>query len=781
MERFGEKFIHEKDTSLHTSEPVEHEVERRKRRGEKVLQKPAEKIFNWMRVLEKTHMSHRDNLDIMEKVKNYYYKEYVIKPEDIPENYFDNQRRIAREQGHGDIEITDEIRRNSAEIIISDQKSTLNKWIEYLSSSETDIHPTWVKYWAFTGMLRLATFDKKEKVFAKRGKDTVAPFPDLNRESLAYVIDALVKKVEKKNIDNIEENPEFQKLLQGANFGKLYAWAIEKATPAQESELSNTSGEWIVYKKGTDYMPLVESLQGHGTGWCTAGETTAEQQLRAGDFHVYYSYDKDKKPTIPRIAIRMEEQKIAEVRGVAEEQNLDSFIAGSGVLDKKIKEFGKEGKLYEKKSSDMKRLTEIDKKEKEELSSEDLRFLYEIDSPIEGFGFRKDPRIKQILKNRDIKEDLSKATGFSKDEISINEEEALRGGIKYHHGNLNLENLTSADGLKLPESLNGNLNLQNLTSAEGLKLPKSIGGHLDFYSLTSAKGLELPESVGGHLDFYSLTSAKGLKLPKSVGGSINFRSLTSAEGLELPESVGGNINFRSLTSAEGLELPESVGGNINFRSLTSAKELKLPESVGGELDLHSLTSAEGLELPESVGERLDLYSLTSAKGLKLPKSIGGHLNLSSLTSAKELKLPESVGRGLMLRSLTSAEGLKLPKSVGGDLDLESLTSAEGLELPESVGGHLDLYSLTSAKGLKLPKSVGEDLDLHSLTSVEGLELPESVGRCLILRSLTSTEALKIPKLTASHVYFSENILDKDEIIKKYQHPRVLIIFSSYSY
>jgi hypothetical protein len=562
MERFGEKFIHQRDPSLHDSELVEHEVERRKRRGDKVSQKPVEKISDWMKVLERTHTSHRDNSNVTERIKSYYHREHVIKPEDIPESYFENQRRVAREQGHGDIEITNDMKQELAEVIISDQRSTLNKWIEYLTSSDTDIYPTWVKYWAFKGMLKLSSFDKEKKAFTNRGKGTVAPFADLNRESLAYVIDALVKKVEKKNISDIE-NPEFNNLLQGANFGKLYAWAIEKATPDQESEMTNISGEWITYKKGTDHMPLVNSLQGHATGWCTAGETTAESQLKAGDFHVYYSYDKNNQPTIPRVAMRMEEHNIVEIRGVAKEQNLDPFISESDILDKKLKEFGKEGELYEKKSSDMKRLTEIEKKTKkgEELSSEDLIFLYEIDSKIQGFGYQKDPRIEEITENKDIKEDISKITVFSKDEISINVREALRGDIKYHYGDLELDSLTSAK-----EALKGGLKYHNYgsidPSAERLKLPESVGGDLNLSRLTSAEGLKLPESVGRDLNLSSLTSAEGLKLPESVGGSLDLYSLTSAEGLKLPESVGRDLNLSSLTSAEGLKLPESVGGSI---------------------------------------------------------------------------------------------------------------------------------------------------------------------------------------------------------------------------
>jgi len=321
-------------------------------------------------------------------------------------------------------------------------------------------------------MLKLSTYDKEKHVFTKRGKDTVAPFTDLNREALAYVIDAIVKNVEKENIPVDAQDPEFKKLLQGSNFGKLYAWAIEKVTPAEENELLTTTGEWIKYDKGSDHVPLVESLQGHGTGWCTAAESTAKSQLEKGDFYVYYSHDKQGSPTIPRIAIRMQDQEIGEVRGVAHEQNLDPYIADTNILDEKLAEFGNEGNKYKKKSADMKRLTNIETKNKEgeELSKDDLGFLYEFDEKIEGFGNKKDPRIKEIIEGRDIKKDISFLTGFSEEEISTTKEEALKGGIKFHYGNLNLSRITSAEGLTLPESVGGDFYLSRITSAEGLKL-----------------------------------------------------------------------------------------------------------------------------------------------------------------------------------------------------------------------------------------------------------------------------------------------------------------------
>lgn len=408
MKRSGEQFIHEKDSSFHTSDPVESTQKRRKERGEKISQKPSEKIGDYFDRLENVLNpepleGHEDfdrkqrNLDLL---KERLYENVIIDEEDIPEGYFKNLQRLERERGHGDVEITDEMRKQHAEVIVADQKSTLDNWADYLSSDDSNSFPMWAKHWAFAGMLKLSTYDKEKKSFGKRDKGTVAPFADLNREALAYTVDAINKRVGKEELPNADD-PEFQKILKGANFGKLYAWAIEKVTPAEEHELLNTEGEWVKYDQGADHMPLVESLQGHGTGWCTAGESTAQDHLQGGDFHVYYSNDKEGKSTIPRVAIRMDEDHIAEVRGIAPDQNLDSHIANTDLLDNKLDEFN-DGENYKKRTADTKQLTEIDKKHQsgEELTKEDLVFLYEIEDSIEGLGYSEDPRIWEIKNQR---------------------------------------------------------------------------------------------------------------------------------------------------------------------------------------------------------------------------------------------------------------------------------------------------------------------------------------------------------------------------------------------
>ncbi|MBU2613681.1 hypothetical protein KJ925_04485, partial [Patescibacteria group bacterium] len=313
-------FLQKKYPDLQTSKEVSSAVAKQERlTGTRLPNEPTERIGAYLErikaVLGPKPMgggSHRKDFDRRERnlsmLKRALHARFIIKSEDIPESYWDLQRRLAREQGHGDIQITDGIREQQAEILAADQANTLDTWVDYLSGPDAT-YPDWLKYWAFRSVLGMGEFDKTKKAFTRRTKSTVKPFPDLNREALAYVLDAVEKKVEGKGIDREalegEDEERFGKLLQGENFPKLYAWAIEKVTPASKELLTVTDGRWVKYDRGSDHMPLVKSLQGHGTGWCTAGESTAKTQLNGGDFHVFYSLDEEGNPTIPRVAIRM--------------------------------------------------------------------------------------------------------------------------------------------------------------------------------------------------------------------------------------------------------------------------------------------------------------------------------------------------------------------------------------------------------------------------------------------------------------------------------------------
>ena len=605
-----------------------------------VSDKKRERLLKYFERLEELHnkVSETKSVNGEKLLKSFYYDLYVIKPENIPDAYFQNQVRLARERGYGNIELTEEDKRRMTEEVIDDQKKSLDKWIEYfLYDEESKSYGMWEKYWVFQGLQNLGKYDKETSKFSKRDKTTVYPFPPVERE---YIFTTL--KLMEDFLKDKKGEEDIKQALSTGNFKLLYEYVIKQSFLKGEHQSNSTDGKWIKYEQESDYNILRDSLQGYYTGWCTAaGENFAKDQLAGGDFYVYYSLDKNGEAKVPRIAIRMDgKDKIGEIRGIADNQNMEPEMMS--ILEEKLKEFPDRDK-YLKKENDMKLLTLIDKKVNDniDLTLEELKFLYEIDGQIIGFGYGKDPRIEEIKRKRNERRDYSLIFNVKEEEVALSQKEWLNNPKKF----------------------------------------KALPGNIDLGSLTSAEGLVLPQHIGGNIFLRHLTSADGLVLPQHVDGDIYLSSLVSADGLVLPESIGGSIDLSSLTSADGLILSQHVGGDIDLRSLASADGLVLPESIGGRIDLSSLVSADGLILPQHVGNSIDLSSLTSADGLILPQHIGGYINLSSLTSADGLVLPESIGGDIYLNSLSSADGLILPQHVDGNIDLSSLTSADRLVLP----------------------------------------------------------------------------------------------------
>lgn len=294
-----------------------------------------------------------------------------------------------------------------------------------------------------------------------------------------------------------------------------------------------------------------------------------------GDFYVYYTHNEKGEAVVPRIAIRMEKNSIGEVRGVAENQNIEPEV--EEIVEQKLNEFPDKDR-YKKKVSDMKKLTEIYNKFKNthNLTREELRFLYETDGKIEGFGYEKDPRIEELLKNRNAKKDLSIIYSCNEEQIGTCKDD-LEKELVVYYGNLDFNSLKTAKGLVLPEIVIGALDLRSLKTAEGLKLPKYLNGDLWLKSLETTEGLKLPETITGYLNLSSLKTAEGLKLPKYLNGDLCLNSLETVEDLKLPEIINGRLSLCLLKTAKGLVFPKKINGDLHLWALETLDDLILPE------------------------------------------------------------------------------------------------------------------------------------------------------------------------------------------------------------
>ena len=574
---------------LHSSERVMH--------VSKESDKKRERLLNYFNRLEEIHkrVAESKNKSDEKLLKSFYYDLYVIKPEDIPESYFQNQVKLARERGYGNIKLTNEDKKRMTDQVIEDQKHSLDKWIEYfLYDEESKSYEMWEKYWVFQGLQNLGKYDKENYKFSKRDKTTVYPFPPVEREFIFTTLHLMEDYIKEKKGDE-----EIKSALGSGNFKMLYEYVIKQSMLKGELQNNTTSGKWIKYEQGSDYNILRDSLQGYYTGWCTAaGENFAKSQLESGDFYVYYSFDNNNEAKVPRIAIRMNEKnKIGEIRGIADKQNMEPEMMP--ILEEKLKEFPDRDK-YLKKEHDMKMLTLIDKKVNNNIEPtlNELKFLYEIDSKIEGFGYIKDPRIDEIKNKRNIKKDYALIFDVKEEEVALSQEEWEENPNKF-------------------KILNSDLYLRHLVIPDGLVLPRHISGSLFLDGLYSADDLIFPQSIGGNLYLDGLYNAERLILPQSIGDTLFLGGLSTAEGIVLPQKIC-NLDLSGIISPKGLILPRHIDGDLFLDNLTSANGLVLPQSVDGDLDLSGLPSAEGLVLPKSIGGSLWFHRLLSAKGLVLP-------------------------------------------------------------------------------------------------------------------------------------------------------------------
>jgi len=435
----------------------------RKRTGEKVPQDPNSQIQNYLDRMQEIFSPDFEDPHGRQILEERILNRYTTRFEDIPESYWKSQERILRERGQqGDYnrfsdEQKDEWKKQISEGLLNDQRASLEQWINYFSSPDSSYIPPQIKYWFFRSVVKLSEYDKEEGKFPERSRGTLKMFPDINPEALAFVNDAVIKKLEGKGLDfgnfefdlTQEQKEIFQGALQRENFANLYAWANEQIAPIPQHLLPISAGEWVKYERGSDFKPLVDSVRGKGTGWCIAADSTAKSYLIGGDMYVYYSHDENGNPTIPRLAIRKEESRIAEVRGIDFKQNVDPYMPE--VLSEKLEEFP-DKKNYLKRASDMEHLTEIDARVQAglQLSRNDLIFLYELNTKIEGFGYEKDPRVEEIRSQRNPEEDMLIIFDCDKEQIARHPSE-INESTKAYVGSIAKED---SEGNLLPEYKN---------------------------------------------------------------------------------------------------------------------------------------------------------------------------------------------------------------------------------------------------------------------------------------------------------------------------------------
>lgn len=402
-------FFHQRDPNLHHSPDVEY-VAGYLRQTEHIPNEPLAKIEAYLGALASPNLINDGIITGDQASIDRQIELAVVGPNDISESYFDLQLRIMREEmGFDEFRITPDVRSGLVEMVREDQRVCLEEWATYLTSDDA-IYPNWFKLYAFSSVIKLTEYDAGKEHFRRRSNGTAANFPELNQEALAAVFETINSAHSIDPEREADENDELlSRLAQTANFGKMYSRAFNLAKPSREERFGTTEGRWTKYSQTDDptvITQLTRSLVGHGTTWCTANTGTATAQLGRGDFYIYYSLDKNGECTIPRLAIRMERERVAEVRGIEPGQNVEECMMD--ITSDRLADLPG-GDFYQRVAADMKKVKAIYESVEagKALDVHDIFFLREYGGKIHRFGYRRDRRVDRLLLGRDEDEDFN--------------------------------------------------------------------------------------------------------------------------------------------------------------------------------------------------------------------------------------------------------------------------------------------------------------------------------------------------------------------------------------
>ena len=552
----------------------------------------------------------------------------IIKPENIEDSYWKQQEQILRDNGQGR-ELTSNEKEYLTKDIINKQRESINTWSNYLGDKDCP-YPTWFKVYAFDGVSKMGLINKETKEFEKRDKSTVASFPTLNPEALAKVyrnINEFYAVDKKAWLAQHPDDAKLESLVKSGNFPKLYAKELFETktiikTPEKPEDIE---GDWFTYQLG-DEDELAKTAE--GTGWCIVDPNVAHNYLTYGKYGHSRNKEADeessskakfiifklKAPNSPDgystngvASIRLDpDGKVAEVSGLDGGQALEDSLVQT-VKEKVLSLPG--GKEFLQKFEDKQTLINLDHKLQngEDLTKEELSFLYELDRPIATLDTynRKDPRITELKEKYDIEYALEKGIDVNKlvsslgpKDIAHNLDTLFKHGADINVNELvsNLEPKYIAYYLDTLLEHGADIDVNKLVSSLG---PKDIIHNLDTLLEHGAdidankfiSNLD-PYNIADNLDFF-------LKHGVDINNIVNnIHSFYIADNLDTLLKRGADIDVNELVSsldsfyiAHYLDTLLEHGADINLitkklKESDIKDNIKLLRKYGANLDAY---------------------------------------------------------------------------------------------------------------------------------------------------------------------------------------------------
>ena len=562
--------------------------------------------FAYLSRLDRIIKKHGDKAE--QKIWEASAESVVMDFEDIPDSYWKQQEQILRDNGQGR-----ELSRSEKEILADDliekQRESITSWTNYLGDKNCP-YPLWFKVYAFDGISKMSNaLNLDDANYDRRDHTTALSFPKLNAEILAKVYRQINNFYGVDKEDWLKKNSDDEKLVslvKSANFPKLYAKELldTKVILKTPERAEDVHGDWFEYKLG-DEEEIADLAE--GTRWCVVDPNVAHNYLTYGQFinpGEDNNYDDDdwedddqtEYPEAKFIIFRLEDPNspgvyasngsasirldpdgmVAEVSGLGEGQAIEDALVPT-VKKKTLSLPG--GEKYLQKFDDKQTLIRLDKKMKkgQDLTKEELSFLYELDRPIATLDTynRRDPRIPELKEKYNVEYALEKGLDIDKIISSLGPNtliQNLDSLIKY---GADIDNITS--------------NIDSYDIAANLDTLLDHGANIDVNELAS------------ELDTYYVL--ENLDAFLDNGANIDVNELASGlnsydifENLDTLLKNGADIDLivgkmKSHDIVYSLDFFLNHGANININKLVSnlseediAKKLDILLEHGADID-----------------------------------------------------------------------------------------------------------------------------------------------------------------------------------------------------
>ena len=647
---------------------------------------------------------------------------------------------------------------------IKTQTRDLSDWTGYLSQSD---YPVPFKYIILKSVLK-NNYDALTNQFKPRDSKTVRSFTPFDAGSLATLFvsesDSLLKdyvEIHAANAVNVVDHHSF---------------------------LKGSEGEWIKFNGGNN-TPEAERVENASklsqlvqrTPWCT--KELAKSQLDDGDFYVYVTDTEDGYKQ-PRIAIRMDGNSIAEVRGVLNRQELEpemNQVAEDFIINDLPGTGGREWLdtlAYNKRAialleriKSANEITEEDMDEYFVIHAEEDKYsksygrngnaeaLEEIIFGVDGYvekGLFKGHKmvytginLKYIIdSNGEAKylygtySEANSGEIFYDTYISINAEKVTA----YNRARDGEENIYGINPFGIKYVFGRNLNFLNITTDNSNTEIALKGVNADNVSISGpASRLTNLEYVSNRIINRDDTPAE-YELPKLRHiGTLSTSQIAIEKLPNLESIVSLNINSPNVKLPSKLKNAGSVNMsfgvvsdnmNVDLSNIERVDKLDIKFFRGGENDSINFGALKTVgEITIYDVEDLNISSISKADRVSISRStiislgdlkiVKSELNLKWDSEIKTLSKLERVGKLDIVAgsSIGNADSLK---RVDGDLTIGGdVKSLDGLE----YAGQIDMKDapVKSMKNLKRAKSIearGSEIEnLQSLERVDGyLEL-----------------------------------------------------------